>query len=149
MLYNGNRADMRDGYFIAWQAYKDNQPLEPVQQQIVDVIRYHPQYFDIFDHPDEYRDKEYSPHSGETNPFLHLAVHLVIRDQVATDKPVGIRKLYQKHLANMDDAHNAEHGFMYCMSQILHEMQSTQTPFNEHQYFAMIRKMMKQKMTFG
>ncbi|WP_204318325.1 DUF1841 family protein [Serratia marcescens] len=40
---------------------------------------------------------------GETNPFLHMGLHLAVREQVATDRPQGIRTVYTKLIEKYQD----------------------------------------------
>ena len=35
-------------------------------------------------------DRDWAPKGGETNPFLHLSLHLAVAEQLAIDQPAGI-----------------------------------------------------------
>ena len=38
----------------------------------------------------------YSPRSGQLNPWLHMGLHLAVREQVATNRPHGITEVHAK-----------------------------------------------------
>ena len=81
-------------YCEAWATSRQGMPLEPLQAQIVAVIEKHPEYHALLENPDQALGREYLPELGETNPFLHMGMHLAIREQVGTNRPAGIRELY-------------------------------------------------------
>jgi hypothetical protein len=90
----------------------------PVEQQIVAVARQHPEYHGILDAGPDALDRDWLPEGGETNPFLHLALHISMLDQVLTDRPPGIRKLYERLIRDcLGDVHEAEHRIMDCLAE--------------------------------
>ena len=94
MFYSNDRQQLRQSFFDAWQKLQYKKPLSPLEMQIAQVIVDHPEYHQLFNHPDKYLDKDYLPEFGETNPFLHLSLHLSIRDQVSTNRPPGMKKIF-------------------------------------------------------
>ena len=113
MFYGNQVQDTRKHFFTSWQKYKKNEPLLPLEQQLVNVIKEHPEYHAIFD--GEPTDRAYFPTLGETNPFLHLGLHLALRDQVSTNRPAGITSIY-KQLCEKKSSHlAAEHIMMACL----------------------------------
>ncbi len=67
-------------------------PLSPLEAQIAAVVEWHPEYHEAITGDD--LDRDYTPDGGQTNPFLHMGLHLGIREQVATDRPAGIAAIY-------------------------------------------------------
>lgn len=139
MLFDKTRDETRQTYFDVWQKFRQNQPLEPSEQQIVRVILDHPEYHQVFDNPEKYRDREYLPETGETNPYLHLGLHLGIRDQLALDRPQGIRSLYQRLMTHYGDPLVVEHEIMTALAEEIWRMQRQQSPFDDAAYLASLR----------
>ncbi len=121
-------------YADTWQKRCDKIPLTPLEAQIADVIEWHPEY-----HADVMGDelnKDYTPDAGKTNPFLHMGLHLGIREQIATNRPSGITSIYSTLTARVGDAHLAEHRMIDCLAETLWEAQSQNTAPDEQKYLA-------------
>jgi len=119
-MFSQDRADFRQIFLDAWDKAKAGEPLEPLERQIVDIIRQHPEYRSLVEAGDEVLDRDWLPEQGETNPFMHMALHLAVRDQVQTDLPPGMRKLYQQSIrSSLGDVHDAEHRIMACLAEMI------------------------------
>ena len=125
MFYGENVQDTRPLFFTSWDKYKKNIPLSPLESQIAAVIQVHPDYHSLFENPARYLEKSYEPEDGETNPFLHVGLHLAVREQIATYRPAGIKKAYQQLLIKMQDPLLVEHRMMEQLIACLWEAQST------------------------
>ena len=90
MLFPNDREALRRMYLEAWQRHRDGLPLEPLQARIADLVEAHPEYQPLIESGEDSLHRDWTPEGGETNPFLHLGMHLAIREQVATDRPAGI-----------------------------------------------------------
>jgi hypothetical protein len=87
-MFNPSREQVRDFFFESWRKHRESMPLTPLEAMAVDVIGIHPEYHRLLEKRDEYVDRDYLPEHGETNPFLHLSMHLSIREQVSIDQPL-------------------------------------------------------------
>jgi hypothetical protein len=141
MLYGNDRERMREVYCQAWARHRQGKPLQPLHARIVDVARQHPEYHRLLEDPEQSLHRDYPPELGETNPFLHMAMHLAIREQVETDRPPGIRGLYAALLRESGDSHRLEHGFMDCLAEALWQAQRDGGEPDEHRYLACLRKL--------
>lgn len=139
MLFGQDRDQLRRLYFEAWQAHQEGLPLEPLQAEIVAVVKLHPEYHALLESPERAIDKDYSPELGETNPFLHMGMHLAIHEQVSTDRPAGIRALYQQLLAKQKDAHSLEHALMDCLADMIWQAQREGRQPDEAAYLTCIQ----------
>ncbi|EIJ41368.1 protein of unknown function (DUF1841) [Beggiatoa alba B18LD] len=137
-------ADQRDTtrrFFIeVWRKHQEKKPLEPLESLILDVLLMHPEYHVIL-HADIV-DKDYLPEMGETNPFLHLGLHIAIREQLSTDRPVGIRALYQSLRAKARDVHELEHQMLECLAETLWLAQRNNTLPDEQAYLAQLKRLL-------
>ncbi len=126
-MFGNQREQLRQFYCDAWQKHlEQKEPLSPLEQQIAVVIKEHPEYHTLLENKDASMSAEYLPEMGETNPFLHLGMHLGIRDQVSTDRPPGIAELYQR-LVSLKGIHDAEHAMMECLAEMIWQAQQHQT----------------------
>ena len=57
-----------------------------------------------------------------------------------TDRPTGIRDLYQRLAHRLGDPHTTEHAIMECLGQILWEAQRAQALPDEGRYLDCIRR---------
>ena len=134
-----SRGELRQMYIDAWQRHVQKLPLEPLQAQIVAIIELHPEYHALLADP-EATLKDFPPELGETNPFLHLAMHMAVRDQTSTDRPAGIQRALESIARLVGSRHDAEHAVMECLAESIWESQRHGLPPNEHQYMACVRR---------
>jgi hypothetical protein len=137
---NQSRDQLRQMYLDAWQRRCAGLPLEPLQAQIADVIELHPEYHAALANAAAVL-RDYSPEQGESNPFLHLGFHLALRDQIATDRPAGIRRLFEAVAQRTGDAHGAEHQVMECLAEMLWEAQRAGRLPDEQDYLARVARL--------
>lgn len=133
MFYGQNAAETRQFFFISWAKYKQNNPLTDLEQQLVTVILEHPEYHALLNASAPALEQTYFPELGETNPFLHMGLHLAIREQIATNRPLGIQNTF-KQLTKTQDSLSAEHEMMTCLAECLWQAQRNQTMPDEVAY---------------
>jgi hypothetical protein len=134
-----DRQQMRHHFFQTWQKFQTQQMLTSLEQQLVQVILDHPEYQPIFNQPDKYLDKDYLPEFGETNPYLHLGLHLTLRDQIATDRPMGINQIFQQYCQKFGDNLAAEHEMMECLATSLWQSMQQGGQFDLENYLENLR----------
>ena len=132
MIFGQDRNELRKMYSDAWKKHCDKTPMSPLEAQIASVVEIHPEYHGEV--AGDNLDKDYTPEGGQTNPFLHMGLHLGIREQVGTDRPAGIRKVFETLATKSGDAHEAEHQMIECLAETLWEAQSQNTPPDEQKY---------------
>jgi hypothetical protein len=119
MLYGQDRRELRQVFFRAWRKHRAGEPLEGAAQLIVTAALRHPEYHALLDQPDAGTDRDWLPELGETNPFLHLGMHIAIEEQLAIDQPHGIRLQYARLCRQYGDEHVAQHRMMDCLGEML------------------------------
>lgn len=142
MFYGDSTQDTRQLFFICWQKHKQNQPLSALEKQLVAVIMEHPEYHAMLEARIPQQDQTYFPELGQTNPFLHMGLHLVIRDQVATDRPVGMADIYQQLLIKYIDHTVVEHLLMEPLAECLWQAQRNQSGVDELHYVCACKKLL-------
>jgi len=139
MIFGQDRQQLRQMYIDAWRKAQAGQPLSPLDAQIAAVVEQHPEYHDVLkeDSPDE----TYTPQGGQTNPFLHMGLHLAIREQVATDRPAGIAAIHRSLCERSGDLHQAEHRMIDCLAESLWEAQKRNQPPDENVYLERLQRL--------
>ncbi|MCO7227201.1 DUF1841 family protein [Pleionea sp. CnH1-48] len=142
-MFNQDRTELRQQYFDVWQKLSTQQTLNPFEKELAAVIVEHKEYHGLLNDPDNYLDKDYLPEFGQVNPFLHMSLHLTLREQVSLNRPKGIRTLYEKALAWSGDLKEAEHFMMDVLVEMLWQSQKQQRPVSDSVYIKAIKKHLK------
>jgi hypothetical protein len=133
MFYGDSIEDTRQLFFLSWDKYRQSLPLTALEQGIADVIAAHPEYHALLEHPQQV-NTHYYPELGETNPFLHMGLHIAIREQITTNRPKGIQTLYNHLLKKYQDPLEVEHKMMEQLAECLWLAQKNNLPPDENNY---------------
>jgi len=133
-----NRDEIRRTYIDVWQKIQQGHLLEPMQAVIADVIQMHSEYHDFLSQGESVQTAEFSPESGQSNPFLHMGMHIALREQTSTDRPPGITEIHTQ-LSSRLGKHDAEHKMMECLGQALWQAQRDNTLPDEQAYLECLR----------
>ena len=143
-MFNPSRDQARDFLFDAWRKYRAAETLTGLESMAVQVIALHPEYHDMLADRDRYlekfRDRDYPPEFGETNPFLHLSMHIAIREQVSIDQPVGVRSHHSTLAAKRGSVLDAEHDMMDCLAEMIWQAQRHRTAPDAAIYLACLAR---------
>lgn len=107
-----------------------------MENMVLDVILMHPEYQDVMEDPERYQDKDYLPEMGDTNPFLHMSMHVAIDEQLSIDQPPGIRNRFERLLSKTGEKHAAMHRVMECLAEMIWQAQRNKTDVDAAVYFA-------------
>lgn len=138
-MLNQDRTALRQQYFSAWQKYHAKQLLSPLESQLIQVILDHPEYQDYVEQANKYAD--YSFETDDINPFLHMSMHLSLRDQVSADNPVGVKSVFERLLLRQGDALLVEHEMMRILTDHIWMMLKQQKPFNAAEYLEHLHRL--------
>ena len=139
-MFNPSRDQVRQFFFDAWRKYGDRSPLTGLEPMAVDVMLAHPEYRDALEHPERYVVREYTPESGESNPFLHLSLHLAIEEQLSIDQPPGIRAEFERIARARGDRHEALHAVLECLGETVWRAQRDAAAPDAAAYLECLRK---------
>jgi hypothetical protein len=142
-MFGQDRAQLRHLFFAAWHKYLAQQPLDPLEQLIASIVQQHPEYHALLEDEAANLDKDYAPEMGQTNPFLHMAMHIAIQEQLATQRPDGITECHQELLRIQGDAHEVEHQMMECLAEMMWQSQRHGTLPDEAAYLQCLRQHVK------
>ena len=136
-----DRAELRSVFFHAWERFKQQLPLEGAESLVVQVALRHPEYQEILEHPEAYREHDYLPDAGAVNPFLHLGLHIALEEQIELDRPLGIRAQYQRLCLATGDNHQAQHRLIDCLAETLWQAGRTGMTPDESSYLQCIEQL--------
>jgi hypothetical protein len=139
-MFNPTRDQVRRFFFGTWAKYKSGQPLAGLEPMALEVILLHPEYHTVLEAGERSVDRDYSPESGETNPFLHMSLHLAIEEQLSIDQPPGIRAAFDELLHRKNDRHDAMHAALECLGEALWRAQRDRAPPDAQTYIECLRK---------
>ncbi|WP_438971311.1 DUF1841 family protein [Methylophaga sp.] len=132
-MFGQNREQLRQFYHDVWLKMQSSEAMSALEQSIAQVIKMHPEYHAVFEKKG-HLEQEYFVEAGDTNPYLHMGLHLSLHEQISTDRPAGIRDVYQKLLTKTGDSHQTEHDMMECLAESLWQAQRDNQPPSETRY---------------
>ena len=135
-----SRDEVRQVYLDVWRKLQQNGLLEPMEAIIAEVIEIHPEYHSLLEQNEDVRQQEFTPEQGQTNPFLHMGMHIALREQAGADRPPGIQAIYHRLVASRGQ-HEAEHAMMECLGQSLWSAQRNGTTPDETEYLDCLKKL--------
>lgn len=139
-MFNPSREQVRQFFFDAWRQYRHGTPLTGMDAHAVNIALMHPEYHGILDAPERYLNREWTPEDGQTNPFLHMSMHLAIEEQLSIDQPPGVVAAMQKLVAQNADRHAAQHVAMECLGEMVWRAQRDGTAPDALQYLDCLRR---------
>ena len=138
-----SRDSLRRAYADAWRKRLAGSPLSPLEAMLTDVIELHPEYQSLLRDADAAAECDAGDPQVAENPFLHLGLHVAVREQVAIDRPPGVRDLRQRLEVHYGQPHGAEHALMECLAETLWEAQRAGTAPDESRYLDRARALLR------
>jgi len=139
-MFNPSRDEARRFLIDAWAKYRAHQPLTALETLATGLIALHPEYHATFEHPEQYAERDYSPETGDINPFLHLSLHLAVAEQLAIDQPPGIRAEFERIRLARGDEHAALHAVLECLGEVIWQAQRQRAAPDAQLYLACLRR---------
>ncbi len=128
-------------YIESWRKFQAGLPLEPLEAQVAEVIAEHPEYHALLEAGEATLDAQFPPESGVSNPFLHMGLHLALREQVVTDRPSGIARIHARLAQREGSRLAAEHQMLEVLAQMLWEAQRAGRPPDESVYLERLARL--------
>ncbi|MFP4080433.1 MAG: DUF1841 family protein [Ectothiorhodospira sp.] len=140
MFADQGRDQLRAMYCASWRKWRNGEPMEPLERQIGALVREHPEYHRFLEDAASAREADFSAAENVDNPFLHMGMHLALRDQVAMDRPAGIAAVHRA-LSLRTGPHEAEHAMMECLGTALWEAQRQGRAPDEEAYLECLKRL--------
>ncbi len=139
-MFAPSRDQARQFFFDTWRKYQAGSPLAGLETVAIEVILLHPEYHGMLDKPERSAERDYTPETGQTNPFLHMSLHLAIAEQLSIDQPPGIRTAFEALLALKGERHEALHRALECLGETLWRAQRDGTGPDAQAYLECLRR---------
>jgi hypothetical protein len=139
-MFNPSRDEVRRFFCETWRKARERLALEPLEVMAAEMIAAHPEYHGLLEKPEAALEQEFTPESGNTNPFLHLSLHLAIAEQLSIDQPPGIRAAFEAIFMRCGDAHEAQHAILDCLGEAIWTAQRNQAPLDALAYVSCARR---------
>jgi hypothetical protein len=133
------REQLRLSYAEAWRKHLGRIPMTPLESLITEVVERHPEYQSLVGDAAAAQAFESAAGGGAENPFLHMGLHLAIREQLSIDRPPGVREIRQALVVRLGSEHDAEHVLMEALAETLWEAQRGGQPPDERRYLERAR----------
>jgi hypothetical protein len=127
-MFDPGRDQVRDFFFDAWRKGRAGERLEGAERLALEVMLQHPEYHRVLEDPVRYRAQDWFPELGETNPFLHLSMHVALEEQLSIDQPAGVVLHVGAMTARHGDRHAALHEAMECLAEMVWRAQRDGAP---------------------
>ena len=124
-MFQPTRDQARDTFFEAWRKYRAGRPVVGIEALALEVILQHPEYHAALSDPERTRQREYV---DESNPFLHMSLHVALEEQLSIDQPPGIAARFQALLERFQDRHEALHQALECLAETVWRAQRERSP---------------------
>lgn len=139
-LFNPSRDEVREFFFGIWAKFKASQTLTDLEKIGLGVIHMHPEYHAILDAPAQFKHQAYFPEMGETNPFLHMSLHLSILEQISINQPIGIANIYDQLKLKHQNEHDAQHDILECLAEVIWQAQHNKTALDANYYVQLLQQ---------
>ncbi len=141
LFHQQSRHELRRAYVLAWKKSRAGERLTPLEAEIAYVIAGHPEYQALLESPEALLAAEFLPEGGAENPFLHLGLHLAVREQVSTDRPAGIARIHARLCVQLGSSHAAEHRMLEALGETLWEAEHSGTAPDEGAYLERLERL--------
>ena len=139
-MFNPSRDEARRFLVDAWAKHRAQQPVSDLEGIVVRIVALHPEYHPLLEQPEKFAHRDFTPEAGETNPYLHLSLHLAIAEQLAIDQPPGIRAEFERLKDVHGDEHDALHTVLECLGETMWQAQRLGTGPDATLYLDCLRR---------
>ncbi len=139
-MFNPSRDQVRQFFIDAWRKHRAREVVSPLEDAAIRLVMLHPEYHGLLEESETALAREWTPESGEANPFLHLSLHLAVEEQLGIDQPAGLRAAFEARLARHGERHAALHDVLECLGETMWRAQKSQSPPDGEAYIECVRR---------
>ena len=136
------RALSRQRMRMIWEmSGLDESRLSEEDRGLVEAMRLHPEYYDLWGRLDEVSDEELE--RDGSNPILHIIIHQTVENQIAANEPPETAKTLERLLSQGKTRHEAVHEIGIVLAEEMFGIMTTKQPYNEQRYIRKLRRLIK------
>lgn len=139
-MFNPTQQEVRQFFCDAYRKQRKGDILTPLESIAAGWIAQHPEYFNWLEDADKAQAADFSIERGESNPFLHLSMHLSIAEQISIDQPKGVRDAFIGLAGKLGSEHDAHHVMMDALGEMIWNAQRSDLPPDGDAYVAALRR---------
>jgi len=139
-MFSPSQADVRRFFCEVHRKQLAALPMQAIETLAGLWIAEHPEHHADLTDADAAIARTDEAQDAQTNPFLHLSMHLSISEQCSIDQPPGIRQAVELLSARRGDLHAAHHEVMECLGRMLWESQRAGRPPDGQAYIEQVRQ---------
>jgi ATP-dependent exoDNAse (exonuclease V) alpha subunit len=139
-MFTPSSNDVRRFFCEVFRKDRAHEILTPIEAMALDWVRQHPEYEEALSDAEAALARDYSVEGGQANPFLHLAMHLSISEQVSIDSPRGIRAAHDALTKKLGSPHEAQHEIMECLGEMIWKSQRSGLPPDGDAYIEAVKR---------
>lgn len=139
-MFTPSQHDVRRFFCETFRKQRANEVLTPLEAIARDWIVQHPEYEDALADIDAALAADYSVEHGQSNPFLHMSMHLSIAEQISIDQPPGIRAAFIGLAQRLGSEHEAHHQIMECLGEMIWTSQRSGLPPDGVAYIECVKR---------
>jgi hypothetical protein len=138
--YGALREQSHEHYYALWQRAKANERLEGEDALTAQIMRDHPEYYDVWEHANEFLQEQVTVNGA--NPFLHVTMHVVVENQAAQNEPPEVRAALEYQTLRKTPRHQAVHEIANAFTELLWVVLHDHRPFDNDAYRRKLKKML-------
>ena len=136
------RALSRQRMRMIWEmSGLDESRLSEEDRSLVEAMRLHPEYYDLWGRLDEVSDEELE--RDGSNPIMHVIIHQTVENQIAANEPPETAKTLERLLSQGKTRHEAVHEIGIVLAEEMFGIMTTKQPYNEQRYIRKLRRLIK------
>jgi hypothetical protein len=139
-MFTPSQHDVRRFFCETFRKQRANEVLTPLEAIARDWIVQHPEYEDALADVDAALAADYTVERGQSNPFLHMSMHLSIAEQISIDQPPGIRAAFIGLAQRLGSEHEAHHQIMECLGEMIWTSQRSGLPPDGAAYIECVKR---------
>jgi len=139
-MFNPSQEDVRRFFCEVYRKQRDGEILTPIEAIAAGWVAQHPEYASLLSDPNKASAAEFSAERGDSNPFLHLSMHLSIAEQISIDQPQGVRSAFIALTKKLDSEHEAHHQIMESLGEMIWNAQRSGMPPDGTAYIAALNR---------
>lgn len=127
-----------------WKLGLAGAELEGEDAVTVEVLKQHPEYFDIWEQAELLPPDEEVLRDG-VDPFFHVAIHVTVENQVANGDPSQTAETLEAMIQAGYDRHDAIHAIGALVAEQIFEIMAHDQPFDLESYAEALRELARTK----